>query len=377
LRRVADETIVDNILTNGNKVFNPDDANFFTPLEFAFVAFRFGHTMIRERYRFNINFSPATLGELFTFTAFSGQIGGEIAPEFPTLPDNWIIEWENIIDLGDGSTPQMTRALDTKLVEPGLIQLRKIDGTILPGDQARLAVRNLLRGYLLRMPTGQAVAKKLNLTPMTGAEIEAAATSPEQVAALQGGGFSERTPLWYYLLAEAVHHQGGNKLGPVGSTIVAEVLIGMAHRSTDSILKDPAWSGPTLPSAAPGTFTLTDLLRFAGVLDVTTGVTCQYTVVAGDTLSGIAQRFYGDESQWPRIFQANQDQIDNPDLIFPGQVLRIPATAQYTVVAGDTLGGIAQQFYGDESQWPRIFQANQDQIDNPDLIFPGQVLCIP
>jgi hypothetical protein len=116
------------------------------------------------------------------------------------------------------------------------------------------------------MPTGQAVAKRLKLTPMTGAEIEAAAKSPEQVAALQSGGFSERTPLWYYLLAEAAHHQGGNKLGPVGSTIVAEVLIGMAHRSTDSILKDPAWTGPTLSSATPGEFNLTDLLRFAKVL---------------------------------------------------------------------------------------------------------------
>jgi nucleoid-associated protein YgaU len=50
---------------------------------------------------------------------------------------------------------------------------------------------------------------------------------------------------------------------------------------------------------------------------------------------------------------------------------------QYTVVAGDTLGGIAQQFYGDETQWPRIFEANRDQITNPDEIFPRQVLNIP
>ncbi|MGH3887540.1 MAG: Gmad2 immunoglobulin-like domain-containing protein [Pseudonocardiaceae bacterium] len=50
----------------------------------------------------------------------------------------------------------------------------------------------------------------------------------------------------------------------------------------------------------------------------------EYTVVAGDTLSGIAQRFYGNGSLFPRIFQANRDQISNPDRIFPGQVLRIP-----------------------------------------------------
>jgi nucleoid-associated protein YgaU len=50
----------------------------------------------------------------------------------------------------------------------------------------------------------------------------------------------------------------------------------------------------------------------------------QYTVVSGDTLSGIAQRFYGDAEKFHVIFQANRNQIDDPDLIFPGQVLRIP-----------------------------------------------------
>ncbi len=50
----------------------------------------------------------------------------------------------------------------------------------------------------------------------------------------------------------------------------------------------------------------------------------QYTVVAGDTLSAIAQQWYGDAAQWPRIFEANRDQITNPNLIFPGQVLRVP-----------------------------------------------------
>jgi nucleoid-associated protein YgaU len=49
-----------------------------------------------------------------------------------------------------------------------------------------------------------------------------------------------------------------------------------------------------------------------------------YTVVAGDSLSKIAKRFYGDANQWKRIFEANRDQIQNPDLIHPGQVLRIP-----------------------------------------------------
>lgn len=50
-----------------------------------------------------------------------------------------------------------------------------------------------------------------------------------------------------------------------------------------------------------------------------------YTVAAGDTLSHIARHFYGKASRWPAIFDANRDQLDDPDRIRPGQVLKIPA----------------------------------------------------
>jgi nucleoid-associated protein YgaU len=49
-----------------------------------------------------------------------------------------------------------------------------------------------------------------------------------------------------------------------------------------------------------------------------------YTVAAGDNLSKIAKRFYGNSNKWKRIFEANRDTIENPDLIYPGQVLKIP-----------------------------------------------------
>lgn len=56
----------------------------------------------------------------------------------------------------------------------------------------------------------------------------------------------------------------------------------------------------------------------------TSGEDHTYTVVAGDSLSKIAKRYYGDANQWPRIHEANRDQISNPDLIHPGQRLKIP-----------------------------------------------------
>lgn len=49
-----------------------------------------------------------------------------------------------------------------------------------------------------------------------------------------------------------------------------------------------------------------------------------YTVASGDTLSHIAKRFYG-KADWKRIYDANRDLLDDPDKIFPGQVLNIPA----------------------------------------------------
>jgi nucleoid-associated protein YgaU len=49
-----------------------------------------------------------------------------------------------------------------------------------------------------------------------------------------------------------------------------------------------------------------------------------YEIVSGDTLSAIAKRFYGDASQYPRIFEANREVIKHPDKIFVGQKIRIP-----------------------------------------------------
>lgn len=271
LMQVADKKIVKDILRDGTQFFKPSEGPFFMPLEFAVAGFRFGHTMVRSDYDFNLNFNtsgdpntfPATLPLLFTFTALSGELG-----DFDTLPENWIIEWENFV----GNNPRSkARLFDTKLANP-LFQLRRVDGQAEVGLGAMLAVRNLLRGYLLRMPTGQAVATAMGLTPMTAKEIKDVAskvTPPagqeSQLDALVNGGFESRTPLWYYILAEAAFHAKGKHLGPVGSTLVAEVLIGLIQESENSILRNRLWE-PTLPTGPNGKFRLEDLLRFAGVL---------------------------------------------------------------------------------------------------------------
>jgi nucleoid-associated protein YgaU len=51
---------------------------------------------------------------------------------------------------------------------------------------------------------------------------------------------------------------------------------------------------------------------------------CECEIVSGDTLSGIAEKFYGDAIQYPRLFDANREVIKDPDLIYPGQKIRVP-----------------------------------------------------
>jgi nucleoid-associated protein YgaU len=57
------------------------------------------------------------------------------------------------------------------------------------------------------------------------------------------------------------------------------------------------------------------------------GAANTYTVQAGDTLSGIAKKFYGHANEYMEIFNANKDQLSDPDMITPGQVLKIPQHA--------------------------------------------------
>jgi len=108
-----------------------------------------------------------------------------------------------------------------------------------------------------------------------------------------------------------------------------------------------------------------------------------YTVEPGDSLFAIAERELGDGERWREIFALNRDQIENPRVIFAGQVLRLPpaavgeATRTIVVRAGDTLWDIAAAQLGDATRWPEIVALNADKIEDPRLIFPGEELVLP
>src|SRR5215208_3073255 len=125
LKQIAEPSIVDDTIKR-NRVYKPGEDEFFMPLEFSVAAYRFGHSMVRARYDFNVNFPGATLDQLFTFTALSGQVGGEGgAPEFDTLPDIWIIQWERFFRGFEGFNK--ARKIDTELAKP-LEHLQTMEG---------------------------------------------------------------------------------------------------------------------------------------------------------------------------------------------------------------------------------------------------------
>ena len=78
-------------------------------------------------------------------------------------------------------------------------------------------------------------------------------------------GWQGEAPLWFYILQEAeLPPYNGERLGPVGGRIVAEVLVGLLQRDPNSYLYlDPAWkpAPPIAPTASR--FTIVDLLKFA------------------------------------------------------------------------------------------------------------------
>ncbi len=120
-----------------------------------------------------------------------------------------------------------------------------------------------------------------------------------------------------------------------------------------------------------------------------------YKVKAGDHLWKIAEEFYGSGYNWVDI--AKENKLQNPSFLAVGQELAIPKVetklpvgktkieAQLLPIEGDTyvvqqtdsLSKIALRAYGDMFAWPKIFEANKEQIKNPTLIYPGQVLRLP
>ncbi len=251
LKRVCGAAAVGNAL---GSVVAPIGSAFRMPVEFSVAAYRFGHSMIRDRYWLNFNFTNQPLSDAFAFIR---------NPHLPAR-SNWLIDFNAFFDTGiPVPVNNKARKIDSFLAN-GLESLPGFTGMM-----AVLAARNLRRGLALGLPSGQAMATVFGITPLTSAQLTSGLPVAE-VALLNsnGGVLLTKTPLWYYILREAAVVENGDRLGPLGAKIVADTFVRMLKRDATSYLNVAGGFSPSLPTLAstvPGDFTVADLVAFAGV----------------------------------------------------------------------------------------------------------------
>lgn len=238
LPRLIGQDAADTLLEQGASRFHSavGDGEAFIPFEFADAAYRYGHSQIRHRYRL---------------------AGGEDLPLFPDLigfrpvPAARVVDWSLMFDMPGRPPAQRAKKIDGRLPR-SLIELPvAITGPTTDRDLRSLAVRDLERGCGTGLPSGEAVARELGEEPLCADELG----MPD--------GWECETPLWFYVLREAEVRGRGDRLGPVGGTIVGEVLVGLVDRDPASFRSvEPGWR-PTLDGDHRSGFGLTDWLSHA------------------------------------------------------------------------------------------------------------------
>ena len=237
LPRLIGPERTETLLRDGPSLIDPSQGEGI-PLEFADAAYRYGHSQIRHRYRPNATSAAVPL--------FPDLLG------FAPVPAARAVEWALLFDLPCQPPAQRAKKIDGRLAR-SLIELPlEITGEVEIDAYHSLAVRDLQRGQGTGLPSGEAVSRELGFEPLSALE-----------SGLAASGWVGETPLWYYILKEAELRERGERLGPVGGTIVGEVIVSLFDRDPDSYrMLDPDWR-PTLPAEQPGAFGLADALIFS------------------------------------------------------------------------------------------------------------------
>lgn len=248
LPRICDRYVLDDIEERGRQHFVPPGRTPAIPVEFGGAAYRFGHSMIRHAYDVNDE-----VGEVPLFPTGAG--GGRNLRGGRPVPSDLVVDWSRLLDTGDGDY-QPARKTEP-LLAPTLFDLP------ISGDSS-LAVRNLRRAKALGIPSGQDVAARMGYDPIRN-EAFGEDSPIMKVLRAHGSGADPDSPLWYYVLAEAEYQQDGERLGAVGSRIVAETLIGLieADETAYPNAAPDDWE-PSLPQPTPTDgYTLADITEFA------------------------------------------------------------------------------------------------------------------
>lgn len=226
----------------------------FIPVEWSVAAYRYGHSQIRPTYDLNRFLQNGPNPDIAIFIENpSPENRLEHLAGNRKLPGKWTLDWRFFFEQNPPGTPEeeQVRSQKSRLIDAKLAGgLKFLPGT---SDGHRfLAQLNLDRGRTMGLPSGQAVARRMSVKPLT----------PQQLG-LQG-----EAPLWFYILKESQLEPGneGKHLGRVGGRIVAEVILGIIKEDPFSFLRtEPTWE-PVLPAPISGSkesWGMADLLTYA------------------------------------------------------------------------------------------------------------------
>jgi len=265
LENVLDPQIFEQMSDAESKAVRYDSRDFRIPVEFSVAAFRFGHSMVRDEYFVNDAHMDVSLESLLQMTDMHAESGNGLSAD-------WVVDWKRFFFVGPGKhSARRSRAIDTRiaqalhgmpmnLVRPSHVALASKSPFAL--EMTNLPVRTLLRGARVGLPSGQDVAGRLGFQVLNPDEV---AEGPDKEI-LRRYGHDRDTPLWYYILKEAELYGKGQRLGPTGSKLVADVISAALLNDPESYLSvDSKWV-PTMPAKIPGSFGMADLLLFVNEL---------------------------------------------------------------------------------------------------------------
>lgn len=279
---------IETLRKSHDRKYTKADVSRGMPAEFSVAAYRMGHSMVRFNYLLNDDLGadgkPIDERQIFNSADPIEDLHGH--REYPA---DAVIRWHHFLDFKndapqdgdpDFDVPQFSMLLDSGLSR-GLSMLPNFTfqsptAPDVPQIEHVLAYRNLVKGTIFQLPSGQTVARYYGLEPRSvkvhGKTVLANPSNPDSdfqygdVDAALTARFGNDTPLWYYILAEAQDPDGpkGAHLGPLGRRIVSECFIAFIAATPISIFDSGfAPQAGHFGCQVDGEYNLARLIRYA------------------------------------------------------------------------------------------------------------------